>query len=246
MEDKVTPTPRNYRKLLFLIPVLLLALLLWKCTADNAEQRRVDEEIATAEGLAKIVSETFRDKSDLKVASVSGKVAVTSVNHGTIFTTKQRARYPYSVDYFVNLAELDGADLKYNPAAKELIVKLPDVTVASPNVDESRIEIIDRQGLFRSPRAGENLARRASSLAGQGAAKSAREPAKLQKARDNARATIGNLLQLPLKAAGHDDVKVTVRFPTEGTDDPSYINLSTPYDQAIREARERRAAEGKQ
>lgn len=243
MEDSVTPARRNYRKLLFLIPVLLLALLLWKCAADNAEQRRVDEEIATAEGLAKVVSETFRDKSELKVASVNGKVAVTSVNRGTIFTTKQRASFPYSVDYFVNLADLDGADLNYDPAAKELIVKLPDVTVAPPNVDESRIEIIDREGIFRSARAGENLALRGSKLADQGAAKSAREPAKLQKARDNARATIGNLLQLPLKAAGHEDVKVTVRFPTEGTDDPSYINLSTPYEQAIREARERRAAE---
>ncbi len=245
MEDRVTPKWSRNRKLLLLIPILLLALLLWKCAAENAEQRRIDQEIATAEGLAKVVSETFHDKFEVKVSTIGGTQDVTSVNHGTIFTTKQRALIPYSVDYFVNLSTLDEADLSYNPTSKVLIVKVPDVTVAVPNIDEARMEIFKRDGWFRSTKAGENLALRASKLAEGGARNSANDPAKLEKARDYARTKISSFLQLPLETAGLQDVKVVVRFPTEGSDDPSFINLSTPYEEAIRERDRRLAAEGK-
>jgi hypothetical protein len=37
---------------------------------------------------------------------------------------------------------------------------------------------------------------------------------------------------------------VVAHFPTEGSDDASYLDLSTPYEQAIKEAERRRAAEG--
>ncbi len=45
-------------------------------------------------------------------------------------------------------------------------------------------------------------------------------------------------------AAGFKDVKVVARFPADGTDEPSYIDTSTPYEEAIKEAERRRAAEG--
>jgi hypothetical protein len=44
-----------------------------------------------------------------------------------------------------------------------------------------------------------------------------------------------------LLAAGFKDAKVVARFPTEGTDDPSYLDLSTPYNEAIAEAERKRA-----
>ena len=49
---------------------------------------------------------------------------------------------------------------------------------------------------------------------------------------------------MPLVAAGFKDAKVVARFPTDGTDDPSYLDLSTPYNQAIEQA-ERLRAQGK-
>ena len=42
-------------------------------------------------------------------------------------------------------------------------------------------------------------------------------------------------------AAGFKDAKVVARFPTEGTDDASYLDLSTPYNEAIQEAERRRS-----
>ena len=49
---------------------------------------------------------------------------------------------------------------------------------------------------------------------------------------------------MPLLAAGFKDVKVVARFPTDGTDQPSYLDLSTPYEQAIKEAEQRKATQG--
>ncbi len=44
---------------------------------------------------------------------------------------------------------------------------------------------------------------------------------------------------------GFKDAKVVARFPTEGTDEASYLDLSTPYEQAIKEAERPRAPKGR-
>ena len=54
-------------------------------------------------------------------------------------------------------------------------------------------------------------------------------------------ATVERSFSMPLLAAGFKDAKVVARFPTEGTDDASYLDLSTPYNEAIQEAERRRA-----
>ena len=59
-----------------------------------------------------------------------------------------------------------------------------------------------------------------------------------------ARQAVERSFAMPLLAAGFKDVKVVARFPTEGIDDPSYLDLSTPYEEAIKEAERQRAAQG--
>lgn len=249
MEQSMTAQRRNGCSKWLLAPLLLLfvvpAFLIYKYRVKQEEQGRINEEIVTREGLAKVISETFQGKSELKVAAVTGKLDVTSVNHGWVFTTTQRAIIPYSVDYFVNVAKLSGRDFKFDSKGRNLIVRVPDVLVAKPNIDEANMTVIDRGGWYRSATAGENLAIRASKLADRGAWDSAKKPERMDKARDAARVAIANLLTGPLQASGQQDVKVQVRFPTDGADDPSYLDLSTPYEKAIREAELRRAAEGK-
>ena len=63
-------------------------------------------------------------------------------------------------------------------------------------------------------------------------------------ARQAARQAVERSFAMPLLAAGFKDAKVVARFPTEGTDDPSYLDLSTPYEQVIQEAERKRAAQG--
>ena len=73
--------------------------------------------------------------------------------------------------------------------------------------------------------------------------KQAQAPVPMRLARQAARQAVERSFAMPLLAAGFKDVKVVARFPTEGTDEPSYMDLSTPYEEAIKEADRRRAAQ---
>jgi hypothetical protein len=66
----------------------------------------------------------------------------------------------------------------------------------------------------------------------------------MQLASQSARAAVERSFAMPLVAAGFKDAKVVARFPTDGTGEPSYVDLSTPYNQAIEQA-ERLRAQGK-
>ena len=59
-------------------------------------------------------------------------------------------------------------------------------------------------------------------------------------ARQAARAAVERSFAMPLVAAGFKDAKVVARFATEGTQDPSYIDRSLSYNQAMEDARKRR------
>jgi hypothetical protein len=52
-------------------------------------------------------------------------------------------------------------------------------------------------------------------------------------AREAARAAVQRSFAMPLAAAGFKDAKVVARFPTDGNDDPSYLDLSTPYEKVV-------------
>ena len=51
----------------------------------------------------------------------------------------------------------------------------------------------------------------------------------------------GGRSQLVVMDTATQTAKVVARFPTEGTDDPSYLDRSTPYNEAIQEAERRRS-----
>ena len=75
--------------------------------------------------------------------------------------------------------------------------------------------------------------------------KQAQAEVPMRLARDAARQAIERSFSMPLKAAGFENAKVVARFAAEeDADDPSYLDLSTPYNEAIKEAERRRAAEG--
>jgi hypothetical protein len=108
MDKNLRITPKQIA-----IALVVFVLVAWVATCQwrASEERRRDEEIATAEGLAQVVSSTFAGRTDLKVSNVSGTIDVTSVNHGTIFNSKMKATLPYSVDYFVDLSGLAADEL---------------------------------------------------------------------------------------------------------------------------------------
>jgi hypothetical protein len=64
-------------------------------------------------------------------------------------------------------------------------------------------------------------------------------------ARDAARQAIEHSFAMPLKAAGVSDAKVVARFASEVDSEPSYWDVSTSYENAMKEAARRRTSEGK-
>ena len=223
--------------------VLILLVATWQWRA--AEERRRAEEIATAEGLAQVLTATFAGRTDLKVSNISGTIDVTSVDRGPIFRTEQRATLPFSVDYYVDLSQVNVGDTRYNPQSRDLTIEVPQVRIAEPNIDLTKGKVGAAEGFWVSRRASADLIRRGLTLTQAQAEKTAAKPENIRRAQAEARQRIQALLELPLQAAGHGDVSVVVRFAGEA-DDPSYLDRSITYNEAIEEAQRRRAGEKSQ
>jgi hypothetical protein len=124
-------------------------------------------------------------------------------------------------------------------------VRLPEVEIAGPDVDiNAAREFGDRGVLSALTNADEQLDQTNRARAVSDLRKQASAEVPMRLARQAARQAVERSFAMPLLAAGFKDVKVVARFPTEGTDEASYLDLSTPYEEAIKEA-ERRRAQGK-
>ena len=238
-KNRMRLTPKQIvLAVVLLVLVLIVATWQWR----GADERRRDEEIATAEGLARVLTATFAGRTDLKVSNISGTIDVTSVDRGPIFSSEQRATLPFSVDYYVDLSKVDVQDTRYNPESRILTIEVPPVRIAEPNIDLTRGKVGTAEGFWVSRRASADLIRRGLTLTKAQAEKTAAKPENIKRARSEARQRIQALLKLPLEAAGHEEVSVAVRFGDEPGDDPSYLDASITYNEAIEEARRRRAA----
>jgi hypothetical protein len=125
-------------------------------------------------------------------------------------------------------------------------VKLPEIEIAGPDVDINAVKEYGGGGVLSAlTNADTQLDQSNRTRAVQDLRKQATAQVPMQLARQAARQAVERSFAMPLAAAGFKDVKVIARFPTEGMDDPSYLDLSTPYDEAIKEAERRRAAQGR-
>jgi hypothetical protein len=201
------------------VVIIIIAILIAISFAHRAEEKRQQEDLAQAQGIARVLSATFSRQNALKVGEVSGTFDVTSVDPGMIRILKssQKVTLPFSIDYSVDLSGLDPSDYRWDAEHRRLLVEAPAIKVGDPNVDESRRSTIATSGIFVTREAADNLSRRAAGLANRAAVKEANKPEHLARARENARASIASLLETPLEVAGLGNVEVVVRFPGEGT-----------------------------
>jgi hypothetical protein len=167
--------------------------------------------------LSKIVTATFAKGSSLKVGTLSGTVQATAtdVRGFGLLNSDQVIKAPYSVDYFVDLSRLSLQNYIWNPKSRTLSIRVPEVTVAPANVDESKM-MVRRRGIFITSAAFDAMGRISSVQAVKVAQAAAAKPENLGKARDNARVALATLLRAPLNAAGVRDVNIVVHFPTDG------------------------------
>src|SRR3954470_6065942 len=198
-----------------------------------------------AETIAASSLESMRAQNRL-IAFAARYVSVTTSTTSRFgFLAKSTLILIGDVRYELDLSTLQPGDVKWDGSSHTLQVKLPEIEIAGPDVDLNAVQEYGAGGvlsvLTNSDQSLDqaNRAKAVAELRRQASA-----PVPMGLARQAARAAIERSFAMPLLAAGFKDVKVVARFPTEGTDEASYLDLSTPYEEAIKQAERRRTAEG--
>jgi hypothetical protein len=191
--------------------------------------------------------ESMRAQNRLTVFAARYVSVVTSEQErlGGLLSSERTLILPGDVRYELDLSKLQASDVSWDGSSHTLKVRLPEVEVAGPDVDINAVKEYGSGGVFSSlTNASQQLdaANRERAVADLRRQATAAMP--MQLAHQAARTAIERSFAMPLVAAGFKDVKVLARFPTEGGKDASYIDLSTPYEEAIQEAERRRAGQG--
>ena len=192
--------------------------------------------------------ESMRAQNRLTVFAARYVSVVTSQQQrlGGLVSSERTLILPGDVRYELDLSRLQPGDVTWDGASHTLKVKLPEIEVAGPDVDINAVKEYGGGGVLSAlTNANQQLDQANRDRAVSDLRKQATAKVPMQLARQSGRAAIERSFAMPLIAAGFKDVKVIARFPTEGSDDASYLDLSTPYDQAIKEAERRRAQEQK-
>jgi hypothetical protein len=191
--------------------------------------------------------ESMRAQNRL-VAFVARYVSVVSSEQarlGGLVSSERTIILPGDVRYELDLSKLQPEDVTWDGASKTLSVRLPEIEIAGPDVDINAVKEYGSGGVLSAlTNADEQLDAANRARAVQDLRKQATAEVPMRLAREAARQAVERSFGMPLLAAGFKDVKVVARFPTEGSDEASYLDLSTPYEEAIKEAERRRAAGG--
>ncbi|MEG3123050.1 DUF4230 domain-containing protein [Sphingomonas sp. GB1N7] len=208
---------RSVASVVVAILAIIVAVVIAKVGYDRYSEKYTIERRDDGVAVDRIVRATFSNASALKVGALSGTVQSTAsdVRGFGMLASDKVVKAPFTVDYFVDVSGVSGADYKWDQANRVLTILSPDVVAAEPNVDESAATVSQTRGLFVTRAAGEALARQVSIGARRTAQAESRKPERIAAARENARRALAKLLGGPLEAAGIGNVRVAVVFPYE-------------------------------
>lgn len=194
-----------------LAALVVLGWLAWSNSRSADQAKRQIGLDAT-----RMVAEVFRAKRELRVGQLNGVVVARSEHDGTVFHPTQQTRAPASVDYLLKLQDIRDRDLAWDPQARRMIVRIPDISVEPPNVDMARAEVLQQDGVWISRQAGRELTRQAAERIAVRADQRARDEANMRNARAAAENAVRQMVRQPLVAAGLGNVEVDVRWPWQG------------------------------
>jgi hypothetical protein len=191
--------------------------------------------------------ESMRAQNRLTVFAARYVSVVTSQQQrlGGLVNSERTLILPGDVRYELDLSKLENKDVTWDGSKHTLTVRLPMIDVAGPDVDINQVKEYGGGGVLSAlTNADQQLDQANRDRAVQDLRKQATAKVPMELAREAGRTAVERSFAMPLLAAGFKDVKVVARFPTDGSNEPSYLDLSTPYEEAIKEAERRRAAEG--
>ena len=186
--------------------------------------------------------ESMRAQNRL-VPFVARFVSVTSSRQEKFGLSAERTLIlPGTVRYELDLAKIERDDLAWDEATKTLRVTLPNVEIAGPEVDLKAAREYGSGGILSAISDAEGRLDNANrGLAIADLRKQAAAPTPMRLAREAARQAIEHSFAMPLNAAGIEGAQVDARFADEPDGDPSYLDRSVTYNEAIEDARRRRA-----
>lgn len=180
---------------------------------DRQEQQEVEES-----DVDRLVVALRENRNRLQVYRLSGTVTTnreTRGGIGDILKGELTVRQPWSVAYFVDMAELGLDDYVWDERTRTLLVRAPAVAPETPNIDESR-QVVAYDGPLITRDMQTQLRAGVARGARQQAAAEAARAENVAAATRAAQEAIARNLQAPLRAAGLGDVSVVVRAPTDG------------------------------
>ena len=197
----------------WLVVLLLVAALAWLAWEKWGPEERGD--IVATSMLA------FERQNALTVFSSRFDVVAESVSTPSVgpfdvdaLQSRQAMIVPATVEYRLDLSEMDSSDFDWDEATQTLGVTLPDLEVSTPNLNEAEARYFT-DGLYVSRDASVSLSRNNSRQAVERANDFARNAEVMSLARSAARAAVRQNLAIPLQVAGFGDVDVQVRFDDE-------------------------------
>lgn len=189
--------------------------------------------------------ESMRAENRLTVFAARYVSVVTSSEEklGGLVSSERTLILPGDVRYELDLSQLQPKDVDWDGSSHTLTVHLPEVDVAGPDIDINSVKEYGGGGVLSAlTDANQQLDANNRARAVADLRKQATAAVPMQLARQAGREAVERSFAMPLVAAGIKDVKVVARYPTDGTDVPSYIEGSTPYEKAIQDYERRKAA----
>ena len=234
------PPPAARQPNWVVIAVVLVALiggaLVWRQLAEQRQREAALGAMVTA----------FQKQNSLSVfrAQVPVFVHNTQPRLFGLLSTEQIGVIPATIEYRLDLSQLDDSSFRWNPQLQTMELTMPPLVVGEPVLDARRAQLVNR-GILVSGDAAMNLMRLNMGTARDTALREARNPQMMALARVAAREMMTQNVALPLRAAGYDKARVTVRFADEPGEGTSYIDQSRSYNEVLEDARAKDAAQGK-
>ena len=161
----------------------------------------------------------FQKQNSLTVFSSRFEVVAESVDtrgvlNIDILKSRQATIIPATVEYRLDLAQMDRDRFTWDEDSETLDVTLPPLRISRPNLDEAQARVFT-EGNFVTRDAAKDLSQNNSQQAERKAAVFAKNPQILAMARSAAKEAVRQNLAIPLGVAGFGDVTVNVRFDGE-------------------------------
>ena len=157
--------------------------------------------------------ESLKAENSLVVWSFKGTVTVKAKDTDFwILESEQTLIVPASVDYRLPLSQLTLANVDYNETAKLVTVKLPKLKMSDVAFQPESATTISGGILTMSDDKVQALNKRAYSSARRAFVAQAQQKTMVDLAKRQAGKNVTQLFEIPLRIAGHPDVKVVATF----------------------------------